>query len=397
MNEDLAIKVTNVSKVYKLYDKPSHRLKEAINPFGKKYHKEFYALNDVSIEVKKGETIGIVGKNGSGKSTLLQLISGVLTSSSGTIDVNGKISALLELGAGFNPELTGIENIFLNGIIMGLTRDEMSERINDIISFADIGEFVYQPVKVYSSGMFVRLAFACAVNADPEILIVDEALAVGDIRFQLKCIDKKKGKTILFVSHETSSIRNFCERAIWLMDGRTYVNGEVNRVIDLYNDFMKIELENNESPQINEVVKKDILSIKNIHFVDEEGNKKNTFRRGESIKVIVDYIIFNEVEGLIGGVALFDKQYVYISGLNTQLDNIPIHGGPGSYRLELTYQDVNLLPGTYFIDVGFYESSGVVSLEYKRKEKSFFIETDKYLAQGLILMNHLWKFEKTKG
>lgn len=188
MNKEVAIKVENLTKIYKLYDKPVDRLKESLNIFGKKYHKDFYALNEVCFEINKGDAVGIVGKNGSGKSTLLKIITGVLTPSFGSVTVNGRVSALLELGAGFNPEYTGLENIYLQGLLMGYDKEAMHTRVDAILRFADIGEFINQPVKGYSSGMFARLAFAVAINVEPDILIVDEALAVGDMVFQAKCM-----------------------------------------------------------------------------------------------------------------------------------------------------------------------------------------------------------------
>ena len=213
-----AIKVSHLTKVYKLYDKPIDRLKESLHPLKKKYHKDFYALNDVSFEIKKGETVGIIGKNGAGKSTLLKIITGVLTPSSGHVHVNGRIASLLELGAGFNPEYTGIENIYLQGTLMGYTKEEMEAKIDEILTFADIGDFVYQPVKSYSSGMFARLAFAVAINVEPDILIVDEALSVGDMYFQQKCMDKintmrSRKMTLLFVSHSIGQVKKICEKA----------------------------------------------------------------------------------------------------------------------------------------------------------------------------------------
>ena len=184
--EDIAIKINHVSKMYKLYNKPSDRFKEALGLSKEKKYKEHYALNDVSFDVKRGETVGIIGTNGSGKSTILKIITGVLNPSGGNVEVNGRISALLELGAGFNNEYTGLENVYLNGTMIGFSKEEIDERLQDILDFADIGDFINQPVKTYSSGMFVRLAFAVAINIDPEILIVDEALSVGDVFFQAK-------------------------------------------------------------------------------------------------------------------------------------------------------------------------------------------------------------------
>ncbi len=233
------IRVRNLSKIYKLYDRSVDRLKESLHPLRKRYHHDFYALRDVSFEIGKGETFGLIGKNGSGKSTLLKIIAGVLTPSGGNLEVRGKVSALLELGLGFNPDMTGLENIYFSGTIMGYTREEMEARVEDILSFADIGEFIHQPVKTYSSGMFVRLAFAVATKVDPEILVVDEALAVGDIFFQSKCMLLMRkmidsGVTLLFVSHDTSSVTNLCKRAIYLENGAIKAMGEALAVTDHY-------------------------------------------------------------------------------------------------------------------------------------------------------------------
>lgn len=241
---EVIIDIKHLNKIYSLYDKPIDRLKEVLNPSHKSYHREHYALNDISLSIHRGESVGIVGKNGSGKSTLLKIITGVLTPTSGEVSIKGKISALLELGAGFNPEYTGIENIYLNGTMMGYSRAEMERKIADIIHFADIGDFIHQPVKTYSSGMFARLAFAVSINVEPEILIVDETLAVGDTRFQIKCIEKMKelknlGTTILFVSHATEQIKRFCSRAIWLQDGAIRQAGEASEVVDLYENYMR--------------------------------------------------------------------------------------------------------------------------------------------------------------
>ena len=220
----IAIRVEHVSKMYKLYDKPSDRLKESLGLTRKKCYREHYALTDVNFEVPKGETIGIIGTNGAGKSTILKIITGVLNPTSGEVIVDGRISALLELGAGFNMEYTGVENVYLQGTMIGFSEEEIDARLQDILDFADIGDFVNQPVKTYSSGMFVRLAFAVAINIDPEILIVDEALSVGDVFFQAKCYRKfeefkQQGKTILFVSHDLNSISKYCDRVLLLDHG----------------------------------------------------------------------------------------------------------------------------------------------------------------------------------
>lgn len=224
MKKKIAIQVKNLDKVYKLYDKPSDRMKEALGLSKKKKYKEHHALDQVNLTIYQGETVGIIGTNGSGKSTILKIITGVLNPSGGKVTVNGRISALLELGAGFNMEYNGIENVYLNGTMIGFSEKEIDEKMDAILEFADIGDYVYQPVKTYSSGMFVRLAFAVAINIEPEILIVDEALSVGDVFFQAKCYHKfeefkEMGKTILFVSHDLSSISKYCDRVVLLNQG----------------------------------------------------------------------------------------------------------------------------------------------------------------------------------
>ena len=243
---DIAIKIEGLSKIYPLYPSPQARFKEALHPFRKKYHNDYYALKDISLEVKKGETMGILGRNGAGKSTLLKIITGVLTPSSGIVKVNGRLSSLLELGAGFNPEMTGVENIYFYGTIHDLTRKEVDAKFQDIVEFADIGEYIHQIVKSYSSGMFARLAFAAAIIIDPDILIVDEALAVGDIMFQRKCITrmmtlKKKGKTIIFVSHSEQQVIELCDRALMIHQGKLMLDGDAKKVCDHYLKILNLE------------------------------------------------------------------------------------------------------------------------------------------------------------
>lgn len=240
---NVMIDVRSISKKYRLYDKKADRVKEAFSLTGKKYHKIFDALDEVSFTVNEGEMVGIIGKNGAGKSTMLKIITGVLTPTSGEVVINGKISALLELGAGFNPEYTGIENAYLNGTMIGFTKSEMDAKIEDIISFADIGDFINQPVKTYSSGMFARLAFAVAINVDPDILIVDEALSVGDAFFQAKCYKKmnelkKSGKTILFVSHDMGSIIKYCDKAIIIDHGKKIREGSAEEMVNVYKKIL---------------------------------------------------------------------------------------------------------------------------------------------------------------
>lgn len=241
--DNIAIQVTGLEKIYKLYDKPSDRLKETLGIGRGKHHTQHHALKGIDLTIRQGECVGIIGTNGSGKSTILKIITGVLNPSRGSVTVNGRISALLELGAGFNNEYNGIENIYLNGTMIGFTEKEIDEKLDSILEFADIGEYVYQPVKTYSSGMFVRLAFAVAINIDPEILIVDEALSVGDVFFQAKCYHKfeefkEMGKTIVFVSHDLSSISKYCDRVVLLNQGTKLGEGTAKEMIDTYKQVL---------------------------------------------------------------------------------------------------------------------------------------------------------------
>ncbi|WP_051360650.1 ABC transporter ATP-binding protein [Desulfuromonas sp. TF] len=303
---DIAIKVENLTKVYKLYDKPVDRLKESVLPFGKKYHKDFYALRDVSLEVKKGESIGIIGKNGSGKSTLLKILSSVITPTSGNVSVHGNVSALLELGAGFNRQLTGIENIYFNGTLLGFSREQMDEKLDDILSFADIGDYVHQPMKSYSSGMFVRLAFAVKTSLEPDILIVDEALAVGDINFRQKCYDRlsemrERGLTWVLVAHDIQAIKSNCDRCFYLKSGRVEMVGSPETVTERYlKDSMEerqkaiggknVSLEWKEEGSEGARFGSGKANIVSAAFVGRDGSADNVFNYGDRVKIEVNAI-----------------------------------------------------------------------------------------------------------
>lgn len=354
MSSQIVIEVKNVTKLYKLYDNPLDRLKESFHPFKKHYHHEFYALRDVSFDARKGEVVGIIGKNGSGKSTLLQIITGVLTPSSGIVQANGKISALLELGAGFNPELSGIENIYFKSSLLGFSRDEVDDKLDEILGFADIGDFVYQPVKTYSSGMYVRLAFAVAINVDPEILIIDEALSVGDFRFQQKCLRKVKkfkeeNRTILFVSHSTHSVIEFCDRAIWLADGKINEIGKAKSVCNKYLAHMSaeeaVEVRNENAPAVGSENKKKVDAVSGSAMVDGidwqllhgkesfgelgaaitgvclcrvgDGRVIRAFEGGERVIFYVKIKVKTKIEQVIVGFHLCDSRGVHILGMNT--------------------------------------------------------------------------------
>lgn len=303
---DIAIKVENLCKMYKIYDNSSDRLKESLNPLKKKYHKEHHALHDISLEIKKGETIGIVGKNGCGKSTLLKIITGVLTPTAGKVTVEGRISALLELGAGFNPEYTGIENIYLNGTIMGYSKVEMDSKLKSIVEFADIGDFIYQPVKNYSSGMFARLAFAVSINVEPEILIVDEILSVGDMHFQAKCMSKMKelftrGVTVIFVTHDTNAVKALCEKTLYLKRGKVIKFGPSEEVVDMYAKDIREEMNNenlkiNNNGSIEKVYSIEDSEYENLKFKENEGFSKRVadYRQGTGEVQVTEVELINE-------------------------------------------------------------------------------------------------------
>ena len=407
-NKEKSIEIKNITKIYKMYNKPSDRVKEALNLTRKKLHKDFYALDDVSFNIKQGESIGIVGKNGSGKSTILKILTGVLTPNSGDCKVNGRIAALLELGAGFNNEYTGIENVYLNGTINGFTKEQMDEKIDDIIKFADIGEHIHQPVKTYSSGMFVRLAFAVAISVDPDILIVDEALAVGDVRFQLKCMDKfmefkEKGVTIIFVSHDTNMIKRFCDRCIWLNEGKMIADGDTDTITDRYLDFLKMldvnqnVLEENEGEEEKADIEVkstdediDIAEIKSVELLDRKGKKLENIKHGEIVNAKITYYVNDtSIKNPVVGLSILRIDNLYICGVNTLLDKVRVPWKKGFNSIVLQYKHFNLVGGSYYMDVAIFDQTATAPIDYRTRYKEFFVEMD-YIAEGITVLSHDW-------
>lgn len=405
------IKVEHISKVYKIYHDPKDRLKEALG-IGKnrQYHRDYYALKDLSFEVGKGEIVGVVGRNGSGKSTILKILTGVLTPTSGNITVNGKVAALLELGAGFNMEYNGMQNIYLNAAMMRVSKEEIERKIPEILAFADIGEYINQPVKTYSSGMFVRLAFAVAIHVDPDILIVDEALAVGDARFQLKCMDKftefvERGKTILFVTHDVNAVKRFCNRAIWLNRGEMIMDGNTDEVTDHYLDFLKSDLPMEEYlaqnaarleavkatlPKDLDVENIDMVQIHSLRMFDHLGREIHEIRHGQRVVLRVGYLVGDDsIPDPLLGVAIRRIDNEYICGLNTKLDHMTIPWKKGYNEVTLCYPAFNLVGGEYYFDVGIFDQTGIVNLDYSTKIKTFFVKMD-YIAEGVVVLNHEW-------
>ncbi|ASA55898.1 ABC transporter ATP-binding protein [Vibrio gazogenes] len=382
IDNEIAIKVSHLTKTYRLYDKPIDRLKEALHPLKKQYHKDFYALNDVSFDIKKGETVGIVGKNGAGKSTLLKIITGVLTPTSGTVTTHGRISSLLELGAGFNPDMTGIENIYLQGSLFGIKRRVMEENIQTILDFADIGDFVYQPVKSYSSGMFARLAFAVAINVEPDILIVDEALSVGDAKFQRKCFAKidnlsQKGTTILLVSHDLESVKSYTNKACYIKNGMNFCFSDTDVVVNRYlNDLFPKEKKEevyHTKNMANENITDDgyiiPLSDKAMSFgvglakfnnIKIQGIENIIFSGNEEITIIIDIeweieaiLDLCEREGfkknIIVGMYIESVKNEKIFAFNTYTSGVFIDIYTGLCKVKFSFTMPVLAPGEYFL------------------------------------------------
>ncbi len=372
-----AIQIEHLTKVYKLYDRNRDRLKEALH-IGKNVNsREHYALNEVSLTVNTGETVGIIGTNGSGKSTILKIITGVLNPTAGAIKINGRISALLELGAGFNMEFTGLENIYLNGTMIGFSEEEIDAKLQDILDFADIGKFINQKVKTYSSGMFVRLAFAVAINIDPEILIVDEALSVGDVFFQNKCYRKfeefkKQGKTILFVSHDLSSISKYCDRVILLEKGKKIGEGAPKEIIDMYKKVLVGQLDRKVdtaksamlsagsrwkdqmtlNPKLDEYGS-GLAEFEDYCAYDNEGTITNTIIKGEEFTVKLKIRFFESVQEPIFAVSFKNMQGTEITGTNTMFEKITTGTPePGEVMVATFTQNMSLQGGEYLVSLG---------------------------------------------
>jgi len=329
MSSDIAIKVENISKCYHIYDKARDRLLQMLLRGKKQYYREFWALKEVSFEIRKGETIGIIGRNGAGKSTLLQMICGTLNPTSGQIQTNGRVAALLELGAGFNPAFTGRENIYMAASLYGLSTDEVNEKFSEISAFSEIGDFIEQPVGIYSSGMFVRLAFALVVHVDPDILIIDEALAVGDYAFVQKCYRRldylrSRGVTLLFVTHDTTAIKMLSERAVWLHEGRLKGKGASSDVVDAYRNWLDNinvadTITNTDSGSDLEPIGKR-LQIKSVSLLNESDPGCSTFLHDQ--KALLDLIVYNaslpDETPLRFGFSIRNNRGIEICGSNTE-------------------------------------------------------------------------------
>ncbi|MBU0673200.1 MAG: ABC transporter ATP-binding protein [Proteobacteria bacterium] len=378
------IRATNISKCFRLYSDPMSRLKEALWRGRRSYHQDFWALREISLSIDEGSTVGVIGRNGSGKSTLLQMIAGILTPTSGELEVTGRVAALLELGSGFDPDFTGRENVFMNGSILGLTQKEMSERFADIEKFAEIGPFIDQPVKLYSSGMFVRLAFATAINVDPDILLVDEALAVGDVVFQHRCMSKireiqQKGKTIFFVSHDIGAVQKLCTKAILLEQGRIVCMGDPDEVIQEYYKIIwnaedkysephqpspspqTVESEIVTEPDLEEVTRFDRRfgnrtgEIIGFSLADGTGRSRQTFTGGDQIRFSLVVRCKERIEMPMAGFVIKDLLGNELIKTNTDAEGFHLKPCPEGTTVKVTFAFVlpHFRSGSFAISAGF--------------------------------------------
>ncbi|MCX5641791.1 MAG: ABC transporter ATP-binding protein [Candidatus Omnitrophica bacterium] len=366
---------------------------------------EFWALDNLTFEVKKGETLGIIGSNGSGKTTVLKLLSGILLPDKGRIEINGKIGALIEIGAGFHPMLTGRENIYINGSILGMGKKEIDQKMDSIIDFADIGDFIDSPVKHYSSGMYVRLGFATAIHCDPDILLVDEVMAVGDLDFQIKCFDKmgylrKKGTPIVFISHNMDWVSRICSKTIVLDKGHITCAGDTLYSIKKYlqnpiHRQEKIMPERNASySSLKFGSKKAEITV--VEFSDAEDKKKDVFKTGEDIFVHMKYVTREKIENPTFGFAIYTATGFLLTGPNTKTSkySIPYINGKG----EVTFEIVNnpLLAGTYYVTVTLYDNMILHAYDHQEMAYKFTVETSEENQFGILSFHHQWKHHKTE-
>lgn len=396
MSSKEVLQVNNVSKKYQIYNNPADRLFQFFT-HKKKYYRDFQSLKDISFSLLQGESIGIIGRNGSGKSTLLQIIASTVTPSTGEVIKEGRIAAILELGAGFNPEYTGRENIYINAAFLGLTKEEVDARYESMVDFSEIRDFIDQPVKTYSSGMYVRLAFSVAIHVNPDILIVDEALSVGDAPFQHKCLKKidemkKNGMSILFVSHDLGAVKRFCEKALWIHQGELVAKGDSNHIVDMYNIFLKKKMGEDDIGKDTlssaTEIDKSTAEILDVKFV----NLKDAFiKTGDNLEIEVHYKVKdNKSDKITIGIAIFRNDHLEISSINTKLDNFLIDGKTGENTVRVTFPAFSLLPGEYYFKVGVFDYTTNVPWDFLDHSLPISVVND-YLAEGLVSLNHEWR------
>ncbi|GGF92312.1 ABC transporter ATP-binding protein [Paenibacillus abyssi] len=424
MSEQTVISIKNVSKAFKIYrDKPL-TIKEKFLKLRSNEYSNFYALNDVSLDIKKGETVGLIGHNGCGKSTLLKLITKILYPDSGEIEVNGRISSLIELGAGFHPDFTGRENIYINASIFGLSRKEIDGKVDEIIRFSELGDFIENPVRTYSSGMYMRLAFSVAINVNPEILLIDEILSVGDANFQKKCYDKiegfkNNGATIVIVAHDLGTLEKICDRVIWMNAGKIVEQGDADRVIDLYTQHMnKKFVEQTQKEYINGTMKQasgdenpqiaapkqselefseDIrwgskeVEIIEARIINRNGESTNAISAGEPVTIEIDYKVNKPQKEYIFGVGFYTSERVLIYGNNTEIGKLKLRSIQPRGTVKFQIDECNLLSGHYKLNVAVVDGDHR-ALDFIKYYMDFsVVSNDK--AVGVLSIKHHWEVD----
>ena len=391
--QDFVVKTEGLIKEYHIYDHPVERLKEVF--FKSAHHKVFRALGPLDISVRRGEALGILGENGAGKSTFLKLAAGVIEPSAGSITVSGKVASILELGTGFNPEFTGRENVLLNAALLGLSPGEIKKRIDRIEQFSDIGEFFDMPVKTYSTGMYLRLAFSLAVHVDAEIVVIDEVLAVGDGAYEKKCIDKiwdlrRNGITLLYCSHSLYTVANFCDRALWLKEGGVQSFGETKEVISKYEDYLreKERLEKSAMPPVNNSAVKKVAEVKDIRLLADGHPVGTSVQYLSDLEVILDFEVFEDADVHVGFAWDRNDGLCYYADSMHKQGLQPFHG-PGRESLTLSFKNLPMLGGAYKIVIFLLDETGICV--YDRKESAIFKIDTKDKEWGVCYVHHEWK------
>ena len=409
-----AIEIKNISKKFKVYRNKESNLKyiflNLLKGKRSKLLSEFWALKNIDINIKKGKTVGFIGQNGSGKSTLLKLISRILYPDGGTIKTRGKISTLIELGSGFHPDLTGRENVYINASILGFSRAGVNEKFKDIVEFSGLEEFIDNPVKTYSSGMYVRLGFSVAININPDILLVDEALAVGDEVFQRKCIEKinefkKMGKTIVFVSHDLKTVEELCDQVFLLHNGQLVKEGKPVEVISEYHKLLigssdmqirkegVMPLASAEMPNSKNRWGSREVEIIGVAFLDKEGKETNFIKTGEKFRVRIDYKAHSKVEKPVFGIAIYSDRGVHITGPNTKKQDFLIESVEGKGYVEYEAESLPLLPGTYLFTAAVYDLYGLQAFDHWEQHWEFHVIESEAVPEryGLITIPSRWR------
>lgn len=404
---DIAIEVRNVTKSFKVYLDKGAQLKERLLFRKRSRYEERKVLRGISFDVKKGEAIGLIGHNGCGKSTTLKLLTRIMYPDEGTIKLKGRVSSLIELGAGFHPDMSGRENIYTNAAIFGLTKKEIDARIKDIVDFSELAEFIDNPVRTYSSGMYMRLAFSVAINVDADVLLIDEILAVGDANFQTKCFNKLKeikaqGTTIVIVSHALGQIEQICDRAIWIHEGLIKAEGPPKEIDLEYLDYMsrKMQEKNKSESDTEEVSEEETgkrwgsgeVRIKKVRSFAADGSEQKTFRTGEDIRLSIDYTVKKPVKDAVFGFGVFDINGIQCYGTNTRIDKQPDITISESGTAEILMKNVELLAGEYNIDIAIEQGEGI-PIDYFRQ--AYRIQMISAMGDvGVSRIEHTWKLKR---